>query len=62
MFLVTRENIDSFSVYGVPAAFPRLPGGQFDIWPVADTSGDFLGLDYGIETPTKADRMELLGY
>jgi len=62
MFLVTRENVDSFSVYGVPAAFPRLPGGEFDIWPVPDTSADFPGLDYGIETPTKADRMEILGY
>ena len=62
MFLVTRENIDSFAMYGVPAAYPRLPGGQFDIWPVADTSEDFLGLDYGLETPTMADRMELLGY
>ena len=62
MFLVTRENIDSFSVYGVPAAFSRLPGGEFDIWPVPDTSEDILGLDFGIETPTLADRMELVGY
>jgi len=70
MKVITRDNIDTEegSVLGAPV-YPRMPVGQWDIWPVLDTS---LGVSPGlvgpdgnyveIETPTKALRMELQGY
>lgn len=58
MILVTPENVNTAEsmMYGVPAICSAMPREQFDLWPVMDTS------ELGIETPTKAMRMELLGY
>jgi len=57
MFVLTTENIDTLRVFGgVPAVYPLMPEGQWDLWPVMDTS------EIGIPTPTKALRMELKGY
>ena len=70
MKVITRDNIDTEEgkVLGAPV-YPRMPVGQWDLWPVLDTS---LGVSPGlvgpdgnyveIETPTKALRMELQGY
>jgi len=56
MGLVTRETIDASMLFGVPLVYPRMPYDQFDIWPVMDTS------EVGIDAPTKAMRMTLVGY
>lgn len=48
MILITFENIDTAQLFGVPAAYPRMPAGQFDLWPVMDTR------ELGLPTPTKA--------
>ena len=57
MQLITVENIDTLEgrVLGAPV-YPRMPTGKWDLWPVLDATG------LGIETPTKAMRMELQGY
>jgi len=57
MKFITRENIDTVEgrVLGAPV-YPRMPAGEWDKWPVLDAT------ELGIETPTKAMRMELKGY
>lgn len=57
MKVITRDNIDTEEgkVLGAPV-YPRMPIGQWDLWPVLDAS------ELGIETPTKAMRLELRGY
>jgi hypothetical protein len=72
--LVTPETIDTAAgmEWGVPAAWPRLPAGQYDLWPIMNTTDYSQGLELldenlnpipgGISTPTVAERMELKGY
>jgi len=66
--LVTSDNIDTLRILGAPV-YPRMPAGQWDLWPVLDTS---LGVPpgivtpegewVGIPTPTVELRMEQMGY
>lgn len=56
MKLVTGDNIDTLKLFGAPADWTSMPPGQWDLWPVLDTT------EIGWETPTKAMRMELQGY
>ena len=59
MNLVSYTTIDDQLVWGNPV-YPRLPTGQWDLWPVCNFR---LGpKDMGIDYPTKALRMELQGY
>lgn len=48
MTMVTPENIDTLMLFGSLAAWPRMPQGQWDLWPVLDASS------IGIEIPTEA--------
>jgi hypothetical protein len=56
LVLLTPENVDTEMYNGVAAAWPRMPRNEWDLWPVMDTSW------MGIETPTKAMRLEYQGY
>lgn len=56
MVVITPENSWTERQFGGPAAWPRLPHGAWDLWPVVDVS------ELGIEVPTKERRMELMGY
>jgi len=56
MQVCTIENIDTLRQLGGPAAWPRMPAGQWDLWPVLDAT------ELGIETPTVEMRMQLQGY
>ena len=56
MVLVTYEDVDARSLFRSAAAYPVMPAGQWDLWPVMDTS------EIGIPFPTKELRMQLLGY
>jgi ABC-type sugar transport system substrate-binding protein len=57
MYLLTSENYERMYVYGVLAAWPKLPQ-DHDLWPVMDMR------EFGsaFEIPTKERRMELVGY
>jgi len=59
MNLVAFENIDTPLVWGNPV-YPRLPTGQWDLWPVCNFR--LAPVDMGVDYPTKALRMELQGY
>jgi hypothetical protein len=48
MTMITAENIDTLKFFGDLAAWPRMPQGQWDLWPVLDAS------EIGIEIPTEA--------
>jgi ABC-type sugar transport system substrate-binding protein len=54
--LVTAEDWQEVRVWGGTGCFVEMPMGEWDKWPVLDTS------EFGLPTPTKAMRMELLGY
>jgi len=56
--LVTPEtaNTPEGKIFGCPGICSTMPIERFDLWPVMDTS------ELGIETPTRAMRMELMGY
>ena len=56
MQLITLENTQTQREFGLPASWSRLPKGAWDLWPVADVT------EYGLEFPTLAKRMELMGY
>ncbi|MCD6453507.1 MAG: sugar ABC transporter substrate-binding protein [Dehalococcoidales bacterium] len=73
MLLVTKDNLDTQTLYGVHQAWPRMPAGEWDKWPIMDTSYEGMlsrgetplicdGKDGGIDTPTTALRKELKGY
>lgn len=67
MKLVTQENVHTLQLWGLPAAYPLLPQGEWDLWPAMDfSSGGLLlsvnGPEYSLEIPTKAMRMENKGY
>jgi len=48
MFVITPANIDvPGSMYGNFVAYPRMPAGQWDLWPVLDMA------ELGLETPHK---------
>jgi ABC-type sugar transport system substrate-binding protein len=47
MIIVTADNIDTARVLGGPAAYPRMPTAQWDLWPVLDAS------EFGIQIPNK---------
>jgi len=59
-FCLTREDIhtldsDYARTFGA-VYWAAMPKGQWDLWPVLDTTS------FGVQTPTKAMRMELQGY
>jgi ABC-type sugar transport system substrate-binding protein len=56
MVFISHDNYKSLQLFGVPAAWPFLPTEQWDLWPAQDTTS------IQIPTPTKAMRLELLGY
>jgi len=45
--VITSDNIDSKELFGALVAYPRMPVGQWDLWPILDTSS------IGVATPTK---------
>lgn len=55
MYLVTIDNLETISLFG-GALYCEMPVTEWDLWPVLDTTS------VGVETPTKAMRMELQGY
>jgi ABC-type sugar transport system substrate-binding protein len=46
VFVLTQDNLETQRLFGGTVAFPFMPLGNFDIWPVLDSR------DFGIETPT----------
>jgi len=59
MDIVTLDNIDSLTQFGCTPIYSKLPvawGDNWALWPVLDTS------EIGVDIPTKAMRIELMGY
>jgi len=60
MDIVTLDNINSLTQFGCTPIYTKLPrgpvGAEWALWPVLDTS------EIGVEIPTKAMRIELMGY
>lgn len=58
MPFLTGETIDTPTahLWGGTVAFPEMPLGKWDYWPVLNTT------EIGLPTPTLADRKRLLGY
>ena len=55
MFLLTSDNCLTKKMFGA-VYWAGMPPAEWDIWPVLDTTS------VGIETPTKALRMQYQGY
>jgi hypothetical protein len=47
MVVITPDNSHTARQFGAPAAWPRLPHGTWDLWPVLDLS------EIGVEMPKK---------
>jgi len=68
MVAITPDNMDTLKLFGCTPLYPLLPQGQWELWPVLDTTLPGLlsgGPEYKpitIETPTVAKRMEEMGY
>ena len=57
LVLITQDNVDTLSMWGCTPLWGTMQAaGDYDEWPMLDFS------ELGIEQPTKARRMELLGY
>ncbi len=56
MVAITNENLETERVFGVTPAWPLMPSGDWDEWPVLDTTS------IGIETPTVELRKAAVGY
>jgi len=56
MTVVEPSTLYTEKIFGGPAAYPLMPMGQWDKWPVLDLSS------INIETPTKEMRQRLMGY
>jgi ABC-type sugar transport system substrate-binding protein len=54
--LISRDTMYEMQEYRAPAIATLMPPAKWDLWPVLDTSW------LGIETPTKAMRMQYQGY
>ena len=67
MTVVTADTLYTERLLGGPAAYALMPMGQWELWPVLDSSLGQACMDINlnpiaVETPTKEMRMELLGY
>jgi len=56
MEAVTSENIETIKVFGATPCYVWMPAGNWDLWPVLDTS------EIGLEAPTVEMRKDLKGY
>ena len=56
MAVVTAENIETIKIFGATPCYVWMPAGQWDLWPVLDTS------DIGLSSPTVEMREQLKGY
>jgi len=68
MLAIGVDDLDTAKLFGVTCVYPNMPPGEWDLWPVLDTTEPGLlggAPEYNpvtIETPTVAKRQELKGY